>query len=209
MNPLQPFRNQVYRGNSVYDPDYTGAGHQPLYFDQYMGIYERYRVLGAKIVVKVVNNSAGSSAIAVLHADTDPLAVVSFYPISEQPHTKISRFIPVSARLPVSIGMRKSSCEIMGLSNAQIWDDDYSGTVSGNPAKMWYFNIYVQTSDFVQNIQAQAEVTIHYDVVFSDRIYAKESLSILSDVSASRDHDQSRGEILPPVVNSVQVTQLK
>lgn len=209
LNPLQPFRNQVFRGNSLYDPDFTALGHQPLYFDQYMAIYERFRVLGSKIIIKVVNNSPGSSAIAVLHADTDPLAVVSFFPISEQPHTKISRFIPVSARLPVSLGMRKSSCEILGLSSAQIWDDDYSGTASGNPTKMWYYNVYVQTSDFTQNIQAQLEVTIHYDVVFSDRIYAKESVSILSDISASREHQNFRGESLPPVVNSVQVAQLK
>lgn len=43
--------NWVYRFNSLYDPDLSGTGHQPRYFDQLCaanGIYSKYRVLGAK-----------------------------------------------------------------------------------------------------------------------------------------------------------------
>jgi len=41
----------VYRANSVYDPDYTGAGHQPLGFDQMAGLYAHYRVLRSTIKI--------------------------------------------------------------------------------------------------------------------------------------------------------------
>lgn len=41
----------VFRMNSVYDPDFTGLGHQPLYFDQFTPVYEKYVVLGATIQV--------------------------------------------------------------------------------------------------------------------------------------------------------------
>ena len=34
------------------DPNHTGVGHQPLYFDQLMTIYNHYIVIGAKITVK-------------------------------------------------------------------------------------------------------------------------------------------------------------
>lgn len=39
----------IFRMNSVFDPDYTGTGHQPLYFDQLAAVYGRYAVLGTKI----------------------------------------------------------------------------------------------------------------------------------------------------------------
>jgi hypothetical protein len=211
VNPSQPFRNQVYRGNSVYDPDYTGAGHQPLYFDQYMLIYERYRVLGSKIIVKFINNSAGSSAIFVLHADTDPLALVSFFPISEQPHTKVSKFTPVSARMPSSLAMKKSSCEIMGLSRSQLWDDDYSGGPTSNPAKMWYYNIFINSADNTANLQGQLEIMIAYDVVFSDRIFSKESydVKVLTDTPHSRSDSSPVTESTTPVLNLVEISSFK
>lgn len=43
--------NWVFRMNSLYDPDLSGSGHSPRYFDQLCGssgIYSKYRVLGSK-----------------------------------------------------------------------------------------------------------------------------------------------------------------
>ena len=36
----------VLRMNSIYDPDYTTTGHQPMGRDQLAELYNRYRVLG-------------------------------------------------------------------------------------------------------------------------------------------------------------------
>jgi len=41
--------NHTFRANSIFDPDYSGGGHRPLYCDTYDTLYKRYRVLGAKI----------------------------------------------------------------------------------------------------------------------------------------------------------------
>ncbi len=43
--------NHVFRCNSLFDPDSTGAGHQPLIFDEFAELYQEYRVLKAKIKV--------------------------------------------------------------------------------------------------------------------------------------------------------------
>lgn len=53
---------QVFSMNSVFDPDVTGAGHQPLYFDRYTAIYNNYRVLGSRINASISPTSvvAGS-----------------------------------------------------------------------------------------------------------------------------------------------------
>lgn len=48
-----------YRLNSLYDPDYGAGGHQPMQFDQLCpGIYTRYHVKAAKVVLRFTNPSA-------------------------------------------------------------------------------------------------------------------------------------------------------
>lgn len=42
----------VWNANSLYDPDQTGTGHQPMYYDQMNLIYDHYVVIAAKITLK-------------------------------------------------------------------------------------------------------------------------------------------------------------
>lgn len=55
-----------FRANSPYDPNLTGAGHQPRGFDEQMRIYDHYTVLGSKITVH-------------FESDVDHLATVGQY----------------------------------------------------------------------------------------------------------------------------------
>lgn len=50
-----------YRIGSLFDPDYTGVGHQPMGFDQWSAFYERYRVNAIKMRVTFVNGYDTSS----------------------------------------------------------------------------------------------------------------------------------------------------
>lgn len=43
----------VFRTNSVFDPDFTNVGHQPMYFDNYAALYQSYRVLGSRITAQI------------------------------------------------------------------------------------------------------------------------------------------------------------
>lgn len=62
---------QIWRANSLFDPDETGVGHQPLYRDEYAGIYNHYVVLGSKITAYVCNVSSGSALTVGLTGDDD------------------------------------------------------------------------------------------------------------------------------------------
>lgn len=45
-----------FRMGSLFDPDYTGIGHQPQWFDQLSAVYDYYKVLGSKITATFVPN---------------------------------------------------------------------------------------------------------------------------------------------------------
>ena len=51
-----------FRLNSIFDPDYTGAGHRPRGHDQWKTIYSKYCVIGAKVKVEPVYSSSGTGA---------------------------------------------------------------------------------------------------------------------------------------------------
>lgn len=55
--------------NSLYDPDFTGTGGQPFYFDQLSAVYNRYRVLRAEFSVNIINVGIEFPAVCVLSAD--------------------------------------------------------------------------------------------------------------------------------------------
>jgi len=49
---------QVWRLNSLFKPDFTGAGHQPTFFDQWTALYNQYLVVGTKIDLQIVSASS-------------------------------------------------------------------------------------------------------------------------------------------------------
>lgn len=61
-----------FRCNGMYDPNYSGAGHQPFGFDQMCTFYKKYTVIGSKITVKAVLPSGGTvDAFVALAYDSD------------------------------------------------------------------------------------------------------------------------------------------
>lgn len=52
-----PFVQRAWRLNSIYDPDFTGSGHQPLCYDQWQVFYKNYRVYKTDIIYSIVNET--------------------------------------------------------------------------------------------------------------------------------------------------------
>jgi len=58
--------DHVYRMNSLYDPDFTIAGHQPLGFDQMMLSFNHYTVISAKITMRFINTGGGQVSTGIV-----------------------------------------------------------------------------------------------------------------------------------------------
>jgi len=62
---LGAYAEASYRMNSIFDPDFTGGGHQPYSRDTYAQLYNKYRVL--KLEYKVTAQSDGT-AVSIMTA---------------------------------------------------------------------------------------------------------------------------------------------
>lgn len=67
LNPAAGIMTSHYfSANGMQDPDISGFGHQPLFFDQYMASYDQYRVVGSSIKVTQLPEATSGSVTPVL-----------------------------------------------------------------------------------------------------------------------------------------------
>lgn len=69
-----------FRSNSLFDPDKTGVGHQPLYFDEIARLYNRYAVYKSVIRVRPVpeTGAVGTPGVyGILNKDEPTLHYLS------------------------------------------------------------------------------------------------------------------------------------
>lgn len=52
-----------FRMNSLFDPDYSGTGHQPQWYDQLSAVYSNYKVLGSKITCVFIPNNINDTEL--------------------------------------------------------------------------------------------------------------------------------------------------
>jgi len=168
--------DNVYRGNSIFDPDLTGTGGQPMGTDQWANFYSFYTVLGSKI--EVTSQQNGGSCATQRHGVTPTTTSVVFATgdqerAEELPYTRVVSPQPggnSNATTGKSV-LRSymSSAKIQGavLAAPQI-EDGYTALFTANPVIPWFWHVwnYVpggETQSLYQN------VVLTFYVVFSGR----------------------------------------
>lgn len=139
----------AYSTNGLYDPNITGAGHQPMGFDQLMLIYERYTVIHAKIIVTLTNKDTTNDNLVGVMVSRQTSPNVSAQQIIEQGLGVYKSLAPAgnngdSVTLELSINPNKFLNKSDPLD-----DEDLAGTSSNNPGTQAYFLIWASgyTSD--------------------------------------------------------------
>jgi len=162
-----------FRGNSLWDPNLTGSGHQPLFFDQYAAIYQRYKVFASKITV-LVTNPTSSPCNMVLQSGTDNYLGSSYSQILEQPGAKVTRTIPPTNQMTSKMTNFSTTRRACGLSRKEVSEENYSALVTGNPNEIWYHNLFFQNA-YAIAINVYITVQITYYAQFYDRLIATQS----------------------------------
>lgn len=123
----------VWMLNSLYDPNNTGTGHQPLGFDQYATFYNRYRVFKVKYVLISCTPNAGETWQVSVLADNNNATYGSPNLVSESP-TAVSKIVTnsVPARFRGSWNLPR----VNGSTPQQYKSDDrFQATFSASPTE--------------------------------------------------------------------------
>lgn len=158
------------RLNSLYDPNYTGAGHQPRGFDQLMAIYEKYTVVGAKITVCYITTSTNPSVVGLRTVDGNETAIADKKVAMENGDSSwkyISRFDQDNkAIISRTVNVKKffNQSTIVG-------DDKFTLAANQNPSdddaiigEMWVAPIKATA----QHGETLLDINIEYSCVFTE-----------------------------------------
>jgi len=165
---------RIFAANGLYDPDITGTGHQPMGFDQFAGIYERYLVLHSKLVIKNLAPGAAANAapvaIGVLLSKDASIAYPSVDALMEQGQSKYilgscNHWIYSDAG---TIRSKKyDPRSFFAVVDPQDIQDEIGAVVTSNPSSLAYFNIwYGQTPSGVDAASLTITVEIEYTCLF-------------------------------------------
>lgn len=73
----------VFRVNNIYDPDYSGTGHQPMYHDNYAALYSKYRVNYATITMVALDSHMNNTTIGN-QTDGNTLSSTQYFAANER-----------------------------------------------------------------------------------------------------------------------------
>ncbi len=161
----------IFRVNSVYDPDQTGIGGQPRYYDQLSAMYNRYTVTSARVVCRASTQSGAACDLLITATNDSIPAVTDFGGAFEQPfRSNMLRMAPVtSGRTTGTISKTFSMAALRGLPTRQILaDDNFSALTTTNPATQSYIGVLASSpSTSATNVNVWVEIS--YRVRFFDR----------------------------------------
>lgn len=169
------FASRVFRGNSLFDPDFTGVGVQPYGYDNMCSAnapFGRYIVYGSKISVfphlytvgQAAQYTSGSYAVKFIlwPSRLTSATYTGFDDLSRIPYHK-ARCIENADdaggnnTLKQYVSTRKIFPEA-----GKLEDADFAANYNADPAKAWYWIIAMDSSTFNNDISGYCDVKIKY-----------------------------------------------
>lgn len=165
---------QVYRGNSLFDPDLTNTGHQPLGFDQWANFYGSYVVHGSKISLEGQTTEGNASNSSSMTWTILPnLSSSSFASGSEQPAEEpyaTSRSIGANNLTYNKLKRYMTTRKMFGVPKVNSeGSDNYRALVSANPTNVWYWIIVAHSTDLAASVSQIARIKLTFYCEFFNR----------------------------------------
>lgn len=159
---------QIMRMNSVFDPDYTGSGHQPLYFDQFTPVYDNYVVLGSELVAEFspLSDDTETTTVGPFTVGLTGNNNVSFssggFVLAEQNKSVTCALGRDKGTSVAKLTMKYTPKSCLGVSPS---DDTVQSGVTANPNKPWYVYAWVVDDNFTSGT-VKVRITVTYRVRF-------------------------------------------
>lgn len=154
----------VYRFNlnSIYDPNRTGAGHQPYGHDTFLALYNRYRVIGCSWKI-FTTGYTGAIQVAAQPANEELFTTgTTVSEVRENPRSKYVVQLPgAPSKL---LGGYTSIPSLVGRTKAQYMADDrYQAVFGASPNELSILNVLAGYMDDSVTASGQAILNIELE----------------------------------------------
>lgn len=160
----------VYSANGIYDPNITGGGHQTMYFDQLMALYDHYVVIGSKVTVRFVNTNASIAVIAGVRL-TDSATLVTAPTQLLENARNVQRIIgPRGSMNTATVTAKVNPGQFLrGTKKGIMIQKKLQGSISTNPDEQCYWQIFATAADGSSTGgTVEAVVSMEYQIVFCE-----------------------------------------
>jgi hypothetical protein len=157
-----------FSANGMFDPNFSGANHQPMGFDQIMQYFYHYAVKSASIRVQFHNSSAFVFNVGLMLSGQNTLASVVYTDILEAGQIAYTTLTPTGVN--GSIATLRYHCDIAKYEGVRdvVDDPNLRGDVAANPQEQAYFVIVIWDPIGIVAPTCGIDVFIEYDAEFSE-----------------------------------------
>jgi len=162
--------SRQYRGNSCFDPDFTGIGTDCNLFSQWAAIYAKYRVRGCKLTLRatpqVIPGANTQVGITAYSGTTLIPVTVTLADVIASNFGKGGMCNLYNNTLILSETLE--STDVLGtIPLALSIDDGFAAAVTANPVKVWMWQI---SAFCTTALTVDLSILLQYDVEFFERI---------------------------------------
>lgn len=177
----------VFAVNSLFDPNFSGVGHQPSQFDVLTLIYLRYLVEGVEATIELSNTTSTMSATTVAAYSDQNTSSQTVESLSESRYCKGIMLGAAGSNNTKRINMPfVKMARLMGSKYLE-GDDNMYAPVSASPADLGYLIVKAAASDGVTTIVVLCRVTLVFNCVFKDLATSYPSLIKSDNFQRAKD----------------------
>lgn len=158
--------------NSCYDPDITGTGNQPYYFDQYAALYNHYRVFGCKVELKFSTSTSSSTSYHPILCVCPYTAANNWADnIQNMMSSTLAKWVIVVPDVKsYTIKKYYSIAGVAGVPKSAISTNPYwEAAINGNPTINIPLAVWMKNQDASATYTTGIQVQMTYYVKFYDR----------------------------------------
>lgn len=165
-----------FKTNSMFDPNFTGTGHQPLFRDEMVLLYGHYRVNSMRY--KITNTSGNVTMHGVVMATQDtsygPASFDLDVSMEKRGCGKYQSWFPGQPQ--VSWSGEIQNYKLMSVSKKTYeTDDKYRSTNTGEPSELGYLSLIIQSPQLALSQSYSFMVELEYDTVWEDPLVVASS----------------------------------
>lgn len=166
---------QIWRLNSLFDPDVTFTGHQPYGRDTLATLYNRYRVISVRYYIQAIAAS-GKTQLLALTPTNDPISETDIDALREKPRCRSYVLASGAAGVPSRLTGKINLPALTGKTKSQYMADDrYQAQFSTEPAEAMYLYCNIQDMDKTTIADVYASVMLEFTVECFDPILLNQS----------------------------------